>query len=244
MKPVKATLLTLSAFLLINFPVFATEADDFANIMQTGSNGTVTIDQTMSPGNPNLAQISQRAGSSNEVVHITQSGNGNHSATVFMTGDNDVGNVSQIGFMDTALIMLSGSSLNTSTIFQDATSESNMANIHESGLSNKSSIIQSGQGAQASIAQSGSINDAAITQEIGSGNNDATILQTGSSNIGSIDQSGISNIAEISQNGLSNSAEIVQSGNSNYANVSQAGTFKLAQLTQTGNSNSAIITQH
>ena len=244
MKSFKCTLIAFSAFLLINFPAFASDADDIANIVQTGSNGTATIDQTESPGHQNIAQVSQRAGSLNEAAHITQSGNGNNNATVIMTGDNDIGNLSQLGYMDTAMIMLSGSSHNSSTIFQDATTDSNEANIHESGFSNTTSITQSGQNQQEVISQSGSINNATITQENSSSNNNSTILQTGSFNIAAIDQPGISNTALISQNGLSNTTSIVQNGNSNYANVDQAGTLKLAQLTQTGNGNSAVMIQH
>jgi hypothetical protein len=142
----------------------------FANIEQGGGGG-------------HNALINQAAGSY-LTAYIYQYGfasgeSGGETASIYQTGNSNLGVISQYGSGDVAKISQAGTS-NTSHVTQYGTG--NNATVTQSGAWNDGTILQNGVGNQAGITQSG----------VGTGStiNTALLSQAGNSNVASIAQSG------------------------------------------------------
>jgi minor curlin subunit len=194
-----------------------------ANIVQIGSAGRVSVNQS---GGTNQSAYVQQGDSAGSVTVTQQQADGLVSnspplmqgLTAFTSLLSGAPHFNDVGSYSSVVLQSSGNS-NQAEVLQDAGNNASYGEIGQLGSNNQANITQ-GYLAQAALDS----NYASIVQQ-GTGNA-ASVTQTGSGLNGSISQTGDSYSASLSQTGTSMAAvAIAQSGGATNVNVGSSSVF-------------------
>jgi len=154
-------------------------------VEQIGSGNDAAFSQSTIEQNAEVTQDGDE-----NVVDVTQTGDGDHFVGIDQTGDSNIATVTQSGVAQNVAILTQTGSANTAILSQNDTGLiGSGAGITQNGSGNLATLVQDGSGNQAILAQNGDNNTQTATQ-LGDGNSlewtqngnglpDMAIIQTG-----------------------------------------------------------------